>query len=90
VSITTCSLVEVAQALGCTPRWLTEQVRAGRFPAHRIARHWRFTEANVEEIFALCANDFREPIDATTASGDAVTSLALGLTARSRKRLIGR
>jgi excisionase family DNA binding protein len=90
VSIETFSLDEVAQCLGCTPRWLTEQVRAGRFPAHRIARHWRFTAADVEKIVALCANDFYQPVDATAVSMATVTSMASGLTARSRKRVVGR
>jgi excisionase family DNA binding protein len=89
VSINTFSLDEVAQSLGCTSRWLAEQVRAGHFPAHRIARHWRFTEANVEKIFAVCVNGFSQPNDTTTASVPTVTSMASGLTARSRKRVAG-
>ncbi|MBY0288623.1 MAG: helix-turn-helix domain-containing protein [Mycobacteriaceae bacterium] len=87
-ALTTFSLDEVAEALGCTPRWLTEQVRAGRFPAHRIASQWRFTEANCEKILALCTNDFRQPIGGTGGSVP-VTSTASGLTARSRKRVVG-
>lgn len=90
MSTKTYSLGKVAEDLDCTPRWLTEQVRSGRFPARKIARHWRFTEADIELIFALCANDFGKTTGTTTVSSATnVTPIATGLTPRSRKRVVG-
>jgi excisionase family DNA binding protein len=82
MSIQTYSVDELAAALDCTPRWLVEQVRARRFPARKIARHWRFTEQDVAEIFAVCSNDFQH-------TDDAVVTPITGLTPRSRKRVVG-
>jgi excisionase family DNA binding protein len=87
VSFKTYSLDEVADCLGCTSRWLIEKVRAGQFPAHKIARHWRFTESDVDNIFAICANDFR---DREVTPVWHAAPLVSGLTATSRKRLVGK
>jgi hypothetical protein len=87
VTIKTYSVDEVAESLYCTPRWLTDQVRTRRFPARKIARHWRFTESDVQTIFALCANGFEDLAD--TATWSAATPVASGLTQRSRKRVMG-
>jgi excisionase family DNA binding protein len=89
VSIKTYSVDEVADGLDCTPRWLTEQVRAGKFPARKVARHWRFTEEDVAAIFALCANNFRGLADADTTPGSTTVRIVTGLTPRSRRRLVG-
>ncbi|MCU1697342.1 MAG: hypothetical protein JWR34_3405 [Mycobacterium sp.] len=82
MSITTYSVEELAAGLGCTPRWLTEEVRSGRFPARKVARHWRFTEQDVADIFHLCARDFHKPVTVPVAP-------VTGLTPRSRKRVVG-
>jgi excisionase family DNA binding protein len=83
MSVTTYSVAEVSEQLVCTERWLLDQVRAGRFPARKVARHWRFTQQDVADIFDVCANDFHKPADAAV-----VTPIA-GLTPRSRKRMVG-
>lgn len=51
-SHTTYSVTEVAKAIGCTPKWLRQQIRAGRpgFGAHLIANKLRLTEDDVAQI----------------------------------------
>jgi excisionase family DNA binding protein len=44
---------EVATSLGCSPWWVTEQVRRGRLPALKSGSGYRFTKAHVEEIFSI-------------------------------------
>ncbi|MCV7004409.1 helix-turn-helix domain-containing protein [Mycobacterium gordonae] len=83
----TYSIDEVAEGLDCTPRWLTEQVRSGRFPAIKIARHWRFTSADVEAIFSLCANNFDRGAGGSVTVPD--VARIVGLTPRSRRRVLG-
>lgn len=87
MSYRTYSLGEVAGALGCSRRWVMDQVRAGKFPARKIARHWRFTESDVQSILALCANNVGFAADAVIGSASNVTPMPVGLTPRSRKRL---
>lgn len=77
----TYSIVEVAASFNCTPRWLTEQVRAGRFPAKKIGRHWRMTDQDIADALDICANDFR----CSTAD----VAIASSLTPRSRKKVAG-
>jgi len=89
VNLKTYSLSEVAEGLGCTRRWLIEQVRAGKFPARKIARHWRFTESDVTDIFALCANEVRELDSRKVLQSVPAVPMASALTATSRKRVIG-
>ncbi|MGU3651844.1 helix-turn-helix domain-containing protein [Mycolicibacterium sp. A43C] len=52
----TLSAAEAAEQIGCSQRWLLDQLRAGRFRGRKIGRSWRLTEDDV--IFALdvCAN----------------------------------
>lgn len=88
MSLKTYSLDEVADGLGCTARWLIEQVRAGKFPGRKIARGWRFTESDVDDIFTLCRNGFHGP-DTTSMRSVPVMSMASGLTATSRRRVVG-
>lgn len=86
-SLKTLSVDEVADGLGCAPRWLIEQVREGKLPARKIGRTWRFTESDVADILAICANGFCKP-DAIRPSLHAVP-IASQLTATSRRRVVG-
>lgn len=81
MSITTYTVEELARGLNCSVRWLTEQVRAGKFPGRRIARHFCFTDSDVAEILELCANEFHK-------SKDVQHRPAVGLTSQSRRRLL--
>lgn len=43
------SLEEIVVAgLAPSVRWLQDQIRAGRIPAHKIGRHWVMTDADLE------------------------------------------
>ncbi|WP_353962099.1 helix-turn-helix domain-containing protein [Aldersonia sp. NBC_00410] len=77
----TYSIAEVAAVFDCTTRWLTEQVRAGRFPAKKIGRHWRLTEQDIADALDACANDFH------CAPSD--VAMVTGLTPRSRRKVAG-
>ena len=61
MSFATYSLDEVAHSLACTTRWLTEQIRSGRFRARKIGRHWRMTDSDVAAALDACANDPLHP-----------------------------
>ena len=54
---TTIGVEEAARILGCKPRWLTEQVRKGRFPARKISRAWRFADDDITEILRITRRD---------------------------------
>lgn len=68
---------EAAALIGCSVRWLVEQLRAGRFPGYKPGRSWRMTQADVEAAIETLRPTKRE-LDAP---------LALGLTTTSRRRL---
>ena len=61
MSFATYSLDDVAHSLACTTRWLTEQIRSGRFRARKIGRHWRMTDSDVAAALDACANDPLRP-----------------------------
>jgi excisionase family DNA binding protein len=82
--VATYSSAEAAEEVGCRERWLVEQVRAGRFPARKVGRSWRFTEQDLADIFEACANGFRRPAGTPDA---VVKPISTGLTPRSRRKL---
>ena len=73
---------EAAQLLGCSERWLIEQLRANRLPGRKIGRHWRLTDEDIENALALCANGARKGVAATPRPEGS------GLTSTSRKRVV--
>jgi len=74
---------EVAdKMMGCSERWLIEQLRANRFPGRKVGRHWRMTEADVQEALDICANSASRGTPRQITSG-------LGLTPTSRRKLVG-
>lgn len=56
-------LAEAAAEIGTTERWLANQLRSGKFPAHKVGRQWRFTDADVAEIIRRCAVPAALPTD---------------------------
>lgn len=38
---------DVAGLLGKSPKWVADAARAGRIPARKVGRQWRWTEADV-------------------------------------------
>jgi excisionase family DNA binding protein len=80
----TRSIAEVAELMAVSERWLIQQLRANRFPGRKIGRHWRMTDNDILAALDTCANDAQRP----TLDTD-VTPVGTGLTARSRKRVMG-
>ena len=78
---TTFSTADSAQQMGCSERWLIEQLRANRFPGRKVARRWRLTDQDIADALDICANDFRCPT--------ADVAMVTGLTPRSRKKVAG-
>ena len=81
MTIRTHSAAEVADYLGCSERWLIEQLRSNRLPGRRVARHWRMTDQDVQDALDICANDARR------VDGNAGAPVS-GLTPTSRKKLL--
>jgi len=48
-------LAGAAAEVGCTERWLANQLRAGKFPAHKIGRRWMFTDDDIVAILKICS-----------------------------------
>lgn len=55
------TLYQAAAILGCTPKWLADQLRAHRFPARKIGRKWMLSEDDLDEIVRRCAVAPRRP-----------------------------
>ncbi|MGB8208600.1 MAG: hypothetical protein WCF69_13485 [Mycobacterium sp.] len=53
--MTLIGLACAAAEIGCTERWLADQVRARKFPARKIARRLMFTEEDIDAILEICA-----------------------------------
>jgi hypothetical protein len=52
------ALIDLARAateIGSTERWLADQLRAGRFPAHKIGRRWMLSEDDISAILQICS-----------------------------------
>lgn len=49
------TLYQAAAILGCTPKWLADQLRARRFPARKVGRKWMLSEDDLDEIVRRCA-----------------------------------
>lgn len=56
VETLTYSLAEAALRFPCSERWLTDQIRSGRFSAHKIGGHWRMTDEDIEYALEQCRN----------------------------------
>jgi hypothetical protein len=67
-------LDEAVAAIGVSPRWLADQLRAGKFRAHKIARRWKFSNEDLDEILRLCAVGPR-PALPTNPDGPQATSM---------------
>jgi hypothetical protein len=49
------NLAEAAAEIGASERWLGDQLRAGKFPAHKIGRKWKFSEDDIRAILQICS-----------------------------------
>lgn len=51
------ALQAVADAgLAPSARWLQDQIRAKKIPAHKIGRHWIMTDSDIEQMLELTAS----------------------------------
>lgn len=49
----TKSLDQSAAEIGCSTRWLADQIRARRFPARKIGKSWRMTDSDIAEALDI-------------------------------------
>lgn len=75
----TYPLSVAAERLGGTQRWLADGIRAGKFPARKIGKHWRMTDADIDAVLELCKNPIYVMPEAAPRG--------LSLTRTSRRRL---
>jgi hypothetical protein len=82
--ITTYSLDEIVAA-GNAPsvRWLQKEIRARRITAHKIGRHWRMTDRDIDQMLDARRNTTQPP----TAVAPLRESNHLGLSPTSLRRL---
>ena len=86
------NLACAAAEIGCTARWLGNQVRAGRFPARKIGRRWMFTDTDIAAILDICMvsphacsnNNHLGPVTEAKSSMTPTTRRRLMATNRSR------
>jgi hypothetical protein len=69
------TVAEAAALMQCRERWLLMQLRAGRFPARKVQRQWRMSDADINAAIELCA----------VAPQPSTLSLAHQQTERSRR-----
>ncbi len=48
-------LSQAAAKLNCSERWLADNLRAGRFPAKKIARKWFLDDDDITAILEICS-----------------------------------
>jgi hypothetical protein len=57
----TYSVEEACQLIGCeSTDWFLDRVRSGVFPARRVVRQLRFTDADIAAILDACAVEPRQ------------------------------
>jgi hypothetical protein len=78
-------LAEAAAEIGTTERWLANQLRAGKFPAHKVGRQWRFTDGDIAEIIRLCAVPAALPTDTTLCASASSMTLTTARRIRSHR-----
>ncbi|SIF40090.1 MerR family transcriptional regulator [Mycobacteroides abscessus] len=67
-------------------RWLRRRLNRGEIEGYKVGREWRFTKAQVDALIAHFTNAKTEV--AAPEEDTAEAPLALGLSARSRRRLV--
>ena len=76
---------QAAAELGCSQRWLADQLRARRFPARKIARTWMFSQDDLEAIVALCAIDPIQLPEAAIRAASQTSSMTTTTARRLRR-----
>lgn len=68
----------VAAGLAPSVRWLQDQIRAGRIPAHKIGRHWVMTDTDLEIALASWeSGSVRKTTVPTTPGSVSLTATSL-------------
>ena len=86
------NLAEAAAEIGASERWLGDQLRAGKFPAHKIGRKWKFSEDDIRAILQICSVNRAadSSVSASPSSSMTKTSLRrLQKTTSAQGRFIG-
>ncbi|MDB2219047.1 excise [Mycobacterium phage prophiT46-2] len=68
-------------------RWLRRRLNRGEIEGYKVGREWRFTKAQVDALIAHFTNAKTE-VAAPEEETESEAPLALGLSARSRRRLV--
>ncbi|AWG64204.1 DNA-binding protein [Mycobacteroides abscessus] len=66
-------------------RWLRRRLNRGEIEGYKVGREWRFTKAQVDALIAHFTNAKTE---VAGPAEETESPLALGLSARSRRRLV--
>lgn len=69
------TLTDAADVMGCSERWLTDQLRARRFPGRKINGHWRMTDEDIAAALEICKQPARTEISVA------------GMTKTTRRRM---
>jgi hypothetical protein len=77
-------LGQAAEKIGCSPRWLADGLRAGRFPGHKVARKWRLTDDDVTAILEICSVT---PASAFSADSSVIVASSSSMTKTTARRL---
>ena len=82
----TYTTAEAAELFKCSERWLIEQIRANRFPASKIGRHWVMSEQDVSDALQITNNGAPRP----TASADPSIKVVnfASMTPTTRRKLV--
>jgi hypothetical protein len=78
------SLTQAAESIGSTTRWLADELRKGRFPAHKIGRRWMFTDEDIATILQICSVS---PIATSNEDADPDVEPQSSMTPTTRRRL---
>ena len=72
------TISQAAARIPCSERWLADNLRAGKFPAHRLGRKWMLSDEDIAAILAVCS------VTPTTAGLPAAPSSSMTKTTLRR------
>jgi hypothetical protein len=66
---------ELAEKIGCTPRWIENRLRSHEFPGHKAGRTWVLTSEDCAEILRRIAVPANTPLppEADEPQGSSMT-----------------
>lgn len=86
MTVRTFSSAEAAEQIGCSERWLLDQLRASRFRGRKVGRHWRLTELDVQDNLDVCSHGAPRP---TAVVREKTVMAFSSLSPTSRRKLLG-